>query len=357
MMRCLVLLVAVLGAAPLMADDANVPDCGDADAGTFTRGQGLYRSGEFTRALGVAEKLCACHAANVDYQFLRALSLNAVGRPTDALEAGRVAQSLAPDYREVSEFVDTLQSRLADASAAATVQASASDRRWTVMATAGAHDLSNGRDGWTEQSLAAVMETADGRIADVRVDHESRGDASDASIHGGLVWPIGDGRRISGGLMLTPSATFRPRQLVTLQLEQDLPKGWVARAGLGHRRFADDRSEGLTVGIDRYYAAFRFSLGLNLSSLDSAGSALSQVASVDWYRSDRQRYRVTLGSGKELDTIADGTRVLESRVRSLTIAGQHQVNPRYAIGWWLGIVEQGTFYDRRYAGISLTRRY
>lgn len=359
-MRVLTLIACLLASSALLADGAGTRDCRDADAGAFTRGQSLYRSGEFLRALGVAEHLCACQVDNVDYQFLRALALNALGREAAALEAGRIATALAPDYGAVSTFVETLQERAADASspvAESAAQAPVKNRRWTVIASAGAHDLTNGRDGWTEQSLTALVETASGRLGELRIDREARGGARDTSLHGGIMWPLGHGRRISGGLMLTPSATFRAEQLLTAQLEQDLPDGWVARLGLNHRRFADDRSEGMTLGIDRYYAALRFSLGLNLSSLDSAGSALSQVASIDWYVSDRQRYRITLGNGKELDTIADGTRVLESQVRSVTIAGQHQVTPRTAIGWWLGTLEQGTFYDRRYAGFSLTRRY
>ncbi len=384
-----ILLSLILSAAICAEERGSAPDeCSDDPTARFSQAQTLYRSGQFMRALGFAEQLSHCYPENVDYQFLRALTLNAVGRSDEALAAARFAQQLAPDYKDVSDLVarldkpateapdatdepepanpptrvETNATALApdtDALVASDTQALAAtpENRWSIIAIAGAHQLTGGRDGWSELSLGTLAETPDGRVFELAVDRESRGDASDASLRGGVVWPLTQQTRIATGLMFTPSATFRAEQLVTLQLEHDLPAGWVARAGGAHRSFADDRSQSVLVSVDRYYSAFRFSFGMNLARLDSAGSATSYVGSVDWYRDAQNRFRVTVGAGTELDTIADGTRVLESRVLSLTLTGSHELRPRLAVGWWLGTLEQGDFYDRHYAGFSVTRRY
>jgi hypothetical protein len=40
-------------------------------------------------------------------------------------------------------------------------------------------------------------------------------------------------------------------------------------------------------------------------------------------------------------------------VSNLTLTGNEAFSPRLSLGWWLGTHEQGDFYRRDYAGLSV----
>ena len=363
-------LVAIAALLVAHAAPAAEDGCADADAAQFAAAQQAHRSGAFESALELSERLSACHPDNVDYQFQRALALAALGRDDAALAAARTAKALAPEYDAVSALVERLEARLAAAEAPPATEtprngtgrepaiaAAATGTPWLANAFVSAHDLSGGRDGWLDAAIGLRRIGADGFSIGGTLAFERRGDVGDWHVAADVVYPVSPRTRVTGRVGVTPGANFRPGVLTALGAQRDLDGGWLLRGEVAQRRFDGDRADNLTLGADWYVASFRLAGAVTVSRLASAGSALGGVVSADWYASDRHRYRVTASLGDELDTIDEAGTVLESRVRALTVAGEHAVRGRLSLGWWLGVVEQGNFYDRRHAGLSVTRRF
>ncbi len=373
-MRVLLLLAGLLLSATATSQ---APGCDGADEALFEQARSAHRLGRFEEALDASTRLSACFPENVDFQFQRALALAALGQNEAALSAAREAVALAPDYADVLALVERLEARIAreeerlaaeaaaqaeaEAAAAATEAARepepAAPARWAATAFASAHQLSGGRDGWTDAAIDLRRTSADGTTIGGGIGYERRGNVTDVSVSADALYPVAAGTRLTGRVGMTPGNAFRPGVLVAAGAEHDLPGGWVTRGALVQRRFEGDRADSATVGADYYVGAFRLAGALTLSRLASAGSALGTVVTVDWYATDTHRFRVTASVGDELDTIDEGSTVIESRVRALTFSGEHALSQRLSLGWWIGTVEQGTFYDRRNAGLAVTRRY
>ena len=351
-MRMLAVLAGVMLAVPVVASE---PSCVEADAALFASAQAAHRAGRFDEALAMSERLSQCHPGNDDFQ--RALALAVLGRDDAALDAARTASALAPEYAAVAALVARLEARARSAPAESQAPAAAPEdpparaapsAQWTAMAMVAAHELSGGRDGWNDAALTLRRTAAKGVAIGGGISLERRGSVTDYSLSGDVLYPVAPRTRVTGRLGVTPGSAFRPGLLVAAGAEHDLVRGWVVRGELAQRRFDGDRADSATVGADYYVGSFRLAGGV---------SAVGTVFSADWYASNRQRYRLTASIGDELDTIDEGGTVVESRVRSITIAGEHGLSPRLSLGWWIGTVEQGNFYDRHYAGLTVTRRY
>ena len=76
------------------------------------------------------------------------------------------------------------------------------------------------------------------------------------------------------------------------------------------------------------------------------------MVQLTWYPSDRRNLGVTLGAGEEIEVIGLD-RLLHTSVSNLTLTGTEKLTQRVSLSWWLGTHEQGDFYRRDYAGLSI----
>ncbi|MEL6449332.1 MAG: YaiO family outer membrane beta-barrel protein [Pseudomonadota bacterium] len=357
-------LAALLIAASVPVGDGPEPHpCLDARPALFTSAQRAHRVGDFELALEDASLLAQCFPDNVDYLYQQALALAALGRTAEAAEIAARAATWAPKYEELVAFANRLEAQTAaqapNAEDDLEVPAPEPQRapvRWLANAWVAAHELTGGRDGWNDLAVGLRRSQGDLSLGGF-LEGARRGDANDLTITGDALWTVRRGTRVSARLGLTPDATFRPEVLAAFGAEHDLAGGWVLRGELAQRRFDRTKADNVTLGADYYFSSFRFAGGVTVSRLSGAGTSLGTVASLDWYANETNRYRVTASLGDELDTIEANNTVLETRVKSLTLAGEHAVSRGLSLGWWVGTIEQGDFYDRRYAGLSVTRRY
>ena len=79
---------------------------------------------------------------------------------------------------------------------------------------------------------------------------------------------------------------------------------------------------------------------------------MTHALGLSWYPSDRRSVGVTLGAGEEIETIGLD-RLLRTSIANVTLTGNETLSARLSLSWWLGTHEQGNFYRRNYAGLSV----
>jgi YaiO family outer membrane protein len=103
---------------------------------------------------------------------------------------------------------------------------------------------------------------------------------------------------------------------------------------------------------EKYVSDFRVAYRLDHSRQDGADSALTNALALTWYPSDKRSVGVTLGTGEEIEIIGLD-QLLRTPVDNVTFTGNEKLSARVSLSWWLGTHEQGDFYRRDYAGLSI----
>jgi YaiO family outer membrane protein len=103
---------------------------------------------------------------------------------------------------------------------------------------------------------------------------------------------------------------------------------------------------------EKYFADYRVAYRLDHSRQAGADSALTHALTLTWYPSDKRSVGVTLGAGEEIEIIGLD-QLLRTSVDNVTLTGIENLSGRLSFRWWLGTHEQGDFYARDYAGLSI----
>lgn len=345
-------------------------------ASNFERAQTAAWSGEHEQALRLLGELIACSQDNADYHFLHAQTLHWSGDDSGARAALATTLQLAPSYQSALDLEHRLErERLADAAvaldesgpaasadpplartAAIDQPAQDSDRgAWIASSTLGVSTLSGGREGWQQQSVTLAREREEDLIG-VSVQREVRASTSNTGLGIFYERALTATLRLNTRIGFTADAAFLPRQFWQMGIEKSLPEQWVANASISQRNFASADTRMLSLGVQRYFARYRVAWQSNIAQLESAGSSISHSLSADYYQTDNTRLRLTIAGGRELEALANDA-VLESRVAAIVFDISHQIDNRWRIGGFVGYHKQHTFYERRYAGLTVSARY
>ena len=103
---------------------------------------------------------------------------------------------------------------------------------------------------------------------------------------------------------------------------------------------------------EKYVSDYRIAYRLDHSRQAGADSALTHALALTWYPSDKRSVGVTLGAGEEIEIIGLD-QLLRTSVANVTLTGNEKLSARLSLSWWLGTHEQGDFYRRDYAGLSV----
>jgi YaiO family outer membrane protein len=291
-----------------------------------------------------------------------------LGQDEAAVATAEDALRLAPDYEDVWQLRLRLAERTGDAAAVAALRAQVAARfpdatwwhaaptpveyrRW-LSAGSGTDRLSNDAPDWSREYLRLDWETAKAGTLFAELSRANRFDESDSSLYVGGAWKALASWQLGAGVAYTEDARFLPERELTLDATRAWAYGWGTAFGVRRRDYATGDVATYSFTGEKYVADYRIAYRLDHSRQDGADSALTHALALTWYPSDKRSVGVTLGSGEEIEIIGLD-QLLRTSVANVTFTGNEKLSARLSLSWWLGTHEQGDFYRRDYAGLSV----
>lgn len=359
------IVVGLLGGGFAPHSDAQAPV---SPQSRYAHAMTLARSGETETALMELDALLAEFPNDADYLLGRAQMQARLGRDTAAIETAERALVLAPDYEDVWQLRLQLAQRTGDDAAVAALRAQvaarfpdaswwrpaaapAEYRRW-LSAGSGADRLSNGAPDWSRQFLRLDWETAGSAALFGELSRSERFEERDSSIYVGGVWDALPDWQLGAALAVTEDARFLPERELSFDATRAWTHGWGTALGVRQRDYATGDVRSYSFTGEKYFADYRVAYRLDHSRQSGADSALTHALTLSWYPNDKRSLGVTLGAGEEIEVIGLD-QLLRTSVDNVTLTGNEKLSRRLALSWWLGTHEQGDFYARDYAGLSV----
>jgi YaiO family outer membrane protein len=334
----------------------------------YERARSLAQSGATEAALAEFESLLALYPNDADYLLGRAQMQARLGETGAAIETAERALALAPDYEDVWRLRMQLAERAGDSAATAAVRAAAAARfpaaswwqpppapveyrRW-VSGGYGSERLSNGAPTWSREFMRVDWRSSAGESWFAELARSERFGQSDRWLSIGGSSSVLPRWRLGGALGGAGDARFLPDKEISVEATRAWGRGWAATFAAREREYASGDVASVSLTGEKYVADFRVAYRLDRARLTGAGSASTHALMLTWYPSERRSFGVTLGAGEEIETI-DLDRLLRTSVSNVTFTGNEAFSPRLSLGWWLGTHDQGDFYRRDYAGLSV----
>lgn len=328
----------------------------------------LARLGETAAALMELDALLAEFPNDADYLLGRAQMQARLGLNAAAIETAERALVLAPSYEDVWQLRLQLAQRGEDAAAVAALRAQVAARfpdatwwqpaapppeyrRW-LSAGSGADQLSNGAPDWSRQFLRFDWENAGSGALYGEISRSERFEERDSSLYVGGIWDALPRWQLGAALAVTEDARFLPERELSLDATRAWAGGWGAALGARQRDYATGDVRSYSFTGEKYFSDYRVAYRLDHSRQSGADSALTHALTLNWYPSDKRSLGVTFGAGEEIEIIGLD-QLLRTSVDNVTLTGNEKLSKRLALRWWLGTHEQGDFYRRDYAGLSI----
>jgi YaiO family outer membrane protein len=357
--------IAVLGGGLLARSHAQEPE---SPSLRYERAQAFARSGAPEAALVELDALLAEFPNDADYLLGRAQMQARLGQDAAAVETAERALRLAPDYEDVWQLRLRLAERAGDDAAVAALRAELAVRfpdaswwrpppdpvefqRW-LSAGSGIDRLSNGAPDWSREYLRLDWHTAAAGALFAEVSRSERFDESDSSLYIGGTWEALTNWQLAAGAGVTEDARSLPQRELSVDATRAWTNGWGTVFGARQRVYATGDVTAVSVTGEKYVSDYRIAYRLDHSSQAGAESALAHALALTWYASDKRSLGVTLGAGEEIEIIGLD-QLLRTSVANVTLTGNEKLSARLSLSWWLGTHEQGDFYTRDYAGLSV----
>jgi YaiO family outer membrane protein len=328
----------------------------------------LARSGESAAALAELEALLADYPDDADYLLGRAQMQARLGQNAAAIETAERALALAPDYEDVWQLRLQLAERSGDDAAVAALRAQVAARfpaaRWWQAAAApveyrrwfsagsDADRLSNGAPDWSRQFLRLDWQTAGSVALFGELSRSERFEERDSSLYVGGVWDALPHWQLGAAVAATADPRFLPERELSFDATRAWSAGWGTALGVRQRDYVTGDVRSYSFTGEKYFSAYRIAYRLDRSRQSGADSALTHALTLAWYPNDKRSLGVTLGAGEEIEIIGLD-QLLRTSVDNVTLTGNEKLSGRLALSWWLGTHEQGDFYRRDYAGLSV----
>jgi YaiO family outer membrane protein len=269
------------------------------------------------------------------------------------------AVAAAPQPTADAASANTGSERAASAPAPA-APAAPDGLEWRTEAQAGLEyeSLSDGRGDWRALVIEVSRHGSRHRAVHLTARETSRFSLRDRGVAAAVRHPLG--RRVTAGVDIEASPTHHvlPSWSVGGRADVQLTRGYVASAGLNHRRYDDVTVNLLTAGAERYVGNYRAAYTAYVAHLSGADVAGSHLVRLDRFygREGSSLFGVALSAGAELEHLGAGT-IVRTPVRAVSVLGRHWLTPRWALTYAAGMHDQGTLYTRRGGSVGVRYRF
>ena len=290
-------------------------------------------SGGLEAALAEFDALLVEFPNDADYLLGRAQMQARLGRTAEAIETTERALTLAPGYEDVWQLRLQLAQRAGDDAAVAALRAEVAARfpdaswwqqpvaaptdyrRWFSTGS-GADHLSNGAPDWSRQFLRLDWETGESAAVFAELSSNERFDERDSSLYVGGTWDALPHWQLGAALAGTEEPRFLPERELSFDATRAWAHGWGTALGVRQRDYVTGDVRSYAFTGEKYFSDFRVAYRLDHSRQSGADSALTHALTLAWYPNEK-------------------------------------LSGRLALSWWVGTHEQGDFYRRDYAGLSI----
>lgn len=216
--------------------------------------------------------------------------------------------------------------------------------------------LSAGRADWRSTQLDVQARNAARQSYYGSLRQTERFGQADTEIMLGSYQPFAGVWAIQLEAAMSPTHRVLAKDSVLAQLERRFDGGWGVQAGYRRSEYAHTGTDLATITLERYFSSFRAAYTLYLGRPDDAGFAPSHRLQWNYYYTDHSFVGISAASGKEVESIFPSG-VLSTRVRNVSISGQHEFAPGWAASYQWLTQRQGDLYTRRGFGLGIRHAF
>lgn len=217
-------------------------------------------------------------------------------------------------------------------------------------------DLSHGLADWRSVYLAGEQQFGERRSLYGAWRQTKRFGQDDHEAAAGLALPLDERWTLSSDGTASPSHHVLAKWSFGLDLHRRLDEGWGLSLGGRHTEYATAETERLSLGLERYFGAYRAAYVGSSTHLGGAGWSSAHRLELTQYYGAASRVGIVLGHGREAENLPPRG-VLTSTVTVLAVAGRHWLDRDWALSYEVTLLDQGELYRRRGLQLGLRRAF
>lgn len=215
--------------------------------------------------------------------------------------------------------------------------------------------LTNDLPDWSSVYLEGTYTRAPGDAFYGVLRQTERFDRKDTQIGGGLYAPLASRWIAQAEALYSGEHRVLPQYSLFGGLAYRLDRGWNVAAGARRNEYTASHAHVLSLGVERYFGAWRAAYTFYLGMPEGAGSASAHRGQLDYYYAERSSVGASFVTGREVENAGPAGGVLTSDVREVALAARHWLTPAWAVGGEAWSHKQGQLYRRD--GLRLGVRY
>lgn len=312
----------------------------------FGRAQALVWSGQAGAALADIERVCERGPNDADAARLRIQALVQTRQPAARERALQLQAQAAARFPQLSWQI--VQAHVPDELDRNFGSLHTSHLTWTL----GHERLDHGLPSAHSQQWLLEHRFGERKVGYASVQSAERFSRHDVQSTLGAYYPLpGDGT-LNAEVSASGTHQVVARDIVLASVQWPLARAWYGTWGARRSHYNSGLSRQMFGMIENYVGDFRVAYTLSRSQAHGADTSGHRLQVARYY-DEASHITLTLGKSQEAD--AQGSRVVLTEVRTLSLHGRHWWRHDWAGQWAIGRTQSGSAYQG--TSLSLALRY
>lgn len=312
----------------------------------FGRAQALVWSGQAGAALADIERVCERGPNDADAARLRIQALAQTRQPAARERALQLQAQAAARFPQLAWEI--VPAQVPDELDRNFGSLHTSHLTWTL----GHERLDHGLPSAHSQQWLLEHRFGERKVGYASVQSAERFSRQDFQSTLGVYYPLPGHGTLNAELSSSGTHQLLARDSVLASVQWPLAQAWYGTWGARSSHYNAAASRQMFGMLENYVGDFRFAYTLSHSRSHGAATSGHRVQVARYY-DDASHVTLTLGKSQEAD--AQGSRVLLTDVRTLSLHGRHWWRHDWALQWSLAQTQSGSAY--RSTGLSLALRH
>lgn len=221
---------------------------------------------------------------------------------------------------------------------------------------AGHEDLSRGLADWRSVYLTGEHRFGERRSLFAGWRETERFGQDDHEAAAGFALPLDERWTLASDATASPSHRVLAKWSLGLDLNRRLDDGWGLSFGGRHTAYASADTDRVSLGVERYFGAYRVAWVGSSTHLSGASWSTAQRLQLSRYYAAASSVGVSLGHGREAENLPPRG-VVTSTVDVLALVGRHWLDRDWALSYEATLLDQGDFYRRRGLQLGVRRAF